>query len=90
MIHQQTILSAECDGYSVRIYSENRSLYGSDITLYGLMIQYASNVADCFPEITDNKESILRLFELFTEFDIDRSHICDVVEDFVAEMHFIK
>lgn len=55
---------------------------------YGLRFTKNSVVLYEFSEICDSFVAVSELLNCFEEFDVDESHICDVVSDFVQLLYF--
>jgi hypothetical protein len=62
------------------------SVDDKEITVYGIRFFTGKNLICEYHDITDDKDRILFLCSLFDEYDVDPSHIDDIVSDFVTQL----
>lgn len=79
------ILSSRCFLPEI---TEKETVCGNDIIIsYGLKINFYNGRTDLYEDITFERSKITELYNMFCDFDIDESHIEDVVCDFVDSLH---
>lgn len=79
---------AVCDRYVVTITSDSVTDDGNTVRVYGLQFSDRTGVFESISDITVNPAEIRELFSYFQRYDVDRSQILDVIEDYVTALHF--
>lgn len=70
--------------------TEKEIVCGNDIFIsYGLKIKRNNGTVDLYEDISLTKTKINELYNLFCNYDIDESHIEEVICDFVDSLHSI-
>lgn len=70
--------------------TERRIILGDDIfNSYGLKITHSDGTVDEYEDLTFTNEKINELFGMLTEYDVDESHVHDIICDFVDDLHSI-
>ncbi len=77
-----------CDRYVVSCIRTIKESENGDIPMWGLVFADENGIFERIDDITDNRARMDELLGYFRDFDVDRSQIFDVVEDFVDAMHF--
>lgn len=62
---------------------------GRKRVVFGIMAEFIGETTEMLRirDISTNKNDVLRLILLLTEFCVSKEHFFDVVEDFVQELH---
>ncbi|MBE6623297.1 MAG: hypothetical protein E7621_03835 [Ruminococcaceae bacterium] len=70
--------------------TEKEIVCGKDVfTSYGLKIKRNDGTVDVYEDISLTRTKITELYDLFCNYDIDESHIEEVICDFVDSLHSI-
>ncbi len=70
--------------------TEKEIVCGKDVFIsYGLKIKRYDGTVDVYEDISLTKTKISELYDLFCDYDIDESHIEEVICDFVDSLHSI-
>ncbi len=84
-----TNIESYAHNYKTKI-TEKNIILGDDIfNSYGLKITHSDGTVDEYEDLTFTKEKINELCSIFTQHDVDESHIHDIICDFVDDLHSI-
>jgi len=76
--------------YQVEIITTQQQCDGNTVPLYGLKFTFKSAADAVFEGITEKYDTIKALFDIFIQYDIDKTHIAYIIEDYVAGLHFFN
>ena len=79
---------AVCENYVVTITSDTVTEDGHAVRVYGLQFSDHTGIFEHYPDITCDPSEIRELFSYFLRYDVDRSQIFDIIEDFTDALHF--
>lgn len=85
---RQAVKTAVCENYTVTVTTDVWHEDGDTVRVYGLCFSDGHGFSDCYDAITSDIRKISELFGYFQNYDVDRSQINDIVEDFVDALHF--
>lgn len=77
-----------CEQYVVSCIQTVKTTENGDVPMWGLAFADENGTFEIIDDITPDRERIDELLSYFRDWDVDRSQIFDVVEDFVDAMHF--
>lgn len=84
-----TLKSSACEDYIVSLTSQICE-FDEKVVMYGLSFSDKNGEFEVFEALTCDKNAAEELFESFCVCDVDRTHIVDIIEDFVDAMHLLR